>query len=334
MDILNNYKIIKELGHGMMGTVYMIEHTENKNKKNNKYALKIEKVEKKELKPNTKSEIWRELNFYKNLGKKYPEQFTQLIQYDFIEDCEHNQKYSFDIKLFSKQMQNKLIKKTESNYCIRKVFELVDGNLTDLIKKLEHKQIYSLIIQIVYAIKILHKHNYIHGDIHFGNIGWIKTNQKYIIINGLKIKTFGYIYKLIDFGLILSKSDISNKREKKIYNQLIERELVIIEHSLVDRKFWDWFNKNNIKYDFGNLLNDLKKTDEFEIIKKFTTNTNDQIFLYEIMFQDTYQKILCGNDYKKTIPIKLFLPVEDLLVMIKISQDSDLIIKYFYDKIC
>jgi serine/threonine protein kinase len=333
IKILKNYKVIKELGFGMNGTVFMIEYIDNKNK-TNKYALKIEKIEKKDLNPKIKSQIWKELFFYKKIGHKYPEQFINLIEYDFIDNCEHIQKYSFDLEFFAKPVQNKLIKKVSSGYCIRKVFDLMDGNLTDLIGKLESKQIYTMIIQITYAIKILHKSNYIHGDLHSGNIGWIKTNKKFIILNGLRIKTFGYQFKLIDFGLILSKSDITNKREEKNYNELIETELGSLKYFLVDTKFWDWFEKNNFKYDFSKLFNDIKKTEEFEIIKKFTTNKNDQVFLYDILFQDQYQKIVCGSQYKKTIPRKLLIPKEDILVMVKISQNPDLMIKYFYDKIC
>lgn len=335
MDILNNYKIIKELGHGMIGTVYLIEHDDNTNKtsKKNKYALKIEHIEKKDLKPNTKSEIWRELNFYKNLGNKYPKQFVSLIEYDFIGDCEHNQKYSFDPKLFDKQTQNKLIKKASSEHCIRKIFDLMDGGLIGLVEKLELNQVYSMIIQISYAIKVLHSNNYIHGDLHLGNIGWIKTNNKYVNLGGLKVKTFGYQFKLIDFGLVLSKSDISNKREEKNYNELFDTELGNLKYFLVDNKFWDWFKKNNLKYDFTKLYDQLKKTNELEIIKKFTSNKNDQVFLYDILFPNQYQKILCGSHYKKTILRKMYIPMEDILVMVKICQNPDLVIKYFYDKI-
>ena len=92
--------------------------------------------------------------------------------------------------------------------------------------------------------------------------------------------------------------------------------------------------KKKINYDFSKIFNLIKKTDEFEIIKKFTTNKNDQVFLYDILFQDQYQKILCGFYFTKTIPRKLFIPKEDILVLVKISNNPDLIIKYFYDKIC
>jgi serine/threonine protein kinase len=62
------YKIIKELGHGTKGKVYLVE-VENKF-----YALKIEKL--------NKVYFWREINFYKNFALIYPSNFIQLIDYE------------------------------------------------------------------------------------------------------------------------------------------------------------------------------------------------------------------------------------------------------------
>ena len=78
MSILSNYKIIKELGYGIFGNVYLIKNkTENK-----KYALKIQHVEKKDInlnnKSNNKSSIWREINFSLNFANKYPSQYVKL----------------------------------------------------------------------------------------------------------------------------------------------------------------------------------------------------------------------------------------------------------------
>jgi serine/threonine protein kinase len=62
------YKIIKELGHGTKGKVYLVE-VENKF-----YALKIEKL--------NQVYFWREINFYKNFALTYPSNFIQLIDYE------------------------------------------------------------------------------------------------------------------------------------------------------------------------------------------------------------------------------------------------------------
>jgi hypothetical protein len=52
----DNYKIIKEIGIGMMGTVYLV-----KDKLNNKYAMKIEKILQKYINKSLEYDLWREI---------------------------------------------------------------------------------------------------------------------------------------------------------------------------------------------------------------------------------------------------------------------------------
>lgn len=211
--ILCNFKIVKKLGSGMIGMVYKISSPNlNSNLNPNlnlsssptiTHALKIEHVEKKDLVENSKSKVWREINFYLDIGHKYPNQFVQMIEYDFVSNCSHIQTYSFDPKLFDLKFQAKLKKLAESKYCVRKVYELVDGNLTRLLPKLNKNQIYSMMVQLSWSIKILHSNGYTHGDLHSDNIGYTHTKLKFVQLGDLKIKTFGYIFKLMDFGDVM-----------------------------------------------------------------------------------------------------------------------------------
>ena len=68
-DQKNKYKIIKEIGIGMMGTVYLIEDQQN-----NKYAMKIEKNLEEQINKSLKYDLWREIEFQKTMNKKYPNQ--------------------------------------------------------------------------------------------------------------------------------------------------------------------------------------------------------------------------------------------------------------------
>ena len=330
MSILSDYKIIKKLGSGLYGQVYLIQSN-----KKNKYALKIEPVEKKNLKPNAKSELWTEINFYLKFAPKYPDQFIQLIEYDFISNF--NKAY-FDsniqiINSMSNPKKNKLLKLYSSKYCVRKIFTLVDGNLLNIIKKLEIKQIYSCLIQLAWIIQLLHSNNYVHGDIHEGNIGWIKTTKKYINLDGLDIPTFGYQIKVIDMGLIMSKSNLNTKKEKTQYEQLFLNELEGIKYCFVDRKYLYELKKNNIKFDSKSIMSEFKKMDEYKIINKIISDKSCEFYLFELLFPEQCQKLLFGTQYKKTIQHKYYLPIEDILVYLKISSEPKLVIKYFYDKI-
>lgn len=151
MIILSKYSIIQELGYGMFATVYKIQ-TPNKKK----YALKIQHIKKNDINPNPnpnpKSSVWKEINFSINFANKYPIQFIKLYEYDFIDKCNIKQKYSFDVSQFPLSLQKKFAQLSSSPYCVRMVYDLVDGNLYELDGKLSVPQIYSMIIQLTYTI--------------------------------------------------------------------------------------------------------------------------------------------------------------------------------------
>lgn len=329
MVILSNYSIIQELGYGIFATVYKIKTLNKK-----KYALKIQHVVKSDLKPNLKSSIWREINFSINFGNKYPTQFVKLYEYDFINRCELKQKYSFDISTFPNNLQKKFNKLSSSPYCIRVVYDLIEGNLYELEDKLSVKQIYSMIIQLTYTIQLLHSANYIHGDIHNKNVGWIKTGKTTKIKLGkLNVSTNGYIFKLIDYGMVMNKSNKMTKKEKVEFENNLRNELVLLVHFMVDSVIYDYINENNIDIDFYCVYTKFKKTRFYNLISKYSSNDVVQMFLFDILFPSQYQSIAFGSHYTHTIPRKLFIPFEDIEYFILNYKTPNLIIKYFNNKL-
>ena len=327
---LSNYKIIKELGYGMFATVYLISIPKSKKR----YALKIQHIDKKDLKPDTESPVWREIIFSVIFANKYPDQFISLYEYDFIKDCELKQKYPFDIKTFPSESQKIFKRLSSSSYCVRKVYQLVDGNLYQLDGLLSTKQIYSLIIQLTWAIKLLHSNNYIHGDIHNRNIGWIKTAKTHKIkISNYEIPSLGYQFKLIDYGMVIKKYDIRNKKEKKGFEENFLNELVLLVHMMVDTKIYDFINDNNIELDFNRDYKEFKKSVFYKPISKYSNLKQMQMFLFDILFPDQYQKIAFGSKYSQTIPRKLYVSFDDIIYFITNYKEPNKIIKYFNDKL-
>lgn len=330
MGILTNYEIIKELGYGMFGNVYLIKNYSN----GKKYALKIQHVEKKDLKPNKKSSIWREISFSLNFANKHPSQFIKLCEYDFINGCEKKISIPFDINTFPLNLQKKIISLNKSPYCVRLVYDLVEGNLHQLEGKLTKQQIYSMIIQLTYSIELLHSNNYAHMDIHDRNVGWIKTLKTHKIkINNYYIPTHGYIFKLIDYGMVMNKSDISNNKEKKEFEIEYNNELVLLVHFMVDNTIYDYINSNKIKINFDSDYAQFKETKFYQLIKKYSKLKSIQMFLFDILFPTQYQKITFGSSYTHTIERKLFIPFEDIEYFILNYKTPNLIIKYFRNKL-
>jgi tRNA A-37 threonylcarbamoyl transferase component Bud32 len=170
---IDDYKIIKKIETGGFGTVYLVK------KDNKEYALKIEKILESEVKKDLSSPIWREIDFATNFANLYPDQFMQLYDHDIIDNCQHYQEYTGNKKEKKEYMENRI----KSKYCSRKIYSLIDIELRKLIPKLKNQnEIYSIIIQVSYAIYLMNKYGYVHNDLHTGNIGIIYTNKKLILI--------------------------------------------------------------------------------------------------------------------------------------------------------
>ena len=141
MDI----KYIKELGTGFSGTVYLVKI------KNKLCSLKIQHIFKKDI-LNKKSDIWNEITFYKYVSDFYPI-FKKFYSYNIVSDCKFiKNNNSIGLSVSGFPMYEKLQK---SNYCIEYISSYEENTLVTIIDKLNKKQLYSLILQILCGKNIL-----------------------------------------------------------------------------------------------------------------------------------------------------------------------------------
>lgn len=315
--MLNNYKIIKELGFGFSGTTYLVE------KNNKQYALKIQHIFKDDIKYNIKSPVWREIEFSKTFAKKYPNQFLQLHNYFFISNCKYKQKYPLEL---NPKFINYVEKRNSSPFCSIKIYSLIDNTLDKLNLKLN--EYYSILIQTIYAVYLLNKNGYIHADIHQGNIGIKKTDKKYIKIFGKSIPTFGNQVQIIDYETIQHKKYKINNNE--FYEKVLKNELLwaMMNLSFDLRDFYSKMPKN---YDSKKLLNKFINSDEDKLLKKYSDDVMIRFGLYQLIYPEKFQKEVFGNN--KIIPIKFYIPIEDILYMVKNKENIKSIVKYLLNKI-
>ena len=140
-------KIIKELGSGIIGTVYLVS-------KNGKpFALKIEHLLEEDL-YDPHSPFWNEARFVKEVAKKHPMQFMQWLDFDLIEPCTHQQVYPVDLEVFPPNKQKYLLKLASSPLCVKKLYSFVDQTLNQiqLISQEEYK---SMVIQLLYIYHLM-----------------------------------------------------------------------------------------------------------------------------------------------------------------------------------
>jgi len=326
------YKIIEELGKGMFGTVYKIKY------KDKYFAMKIEHILEEDKEKNIKSSVWREIDFMTKFAKKYKDQIMQMYHYDFVDNCNHVQEYTVNLKNFEKYHRDKFIKLSKSKTCIRRIYELIDGNVKDIISTLSIEQIYSFIIQIAIIVQILEKNKYIHGDFHSANIGYIKTDKKFIKFGRLNIPTFGYIFKAIDLGSVMNPKYKLSKRDKIWYKDLFKRELIApLTTTLINsNKFWDYVDNNNIKLNLQKDIKKFEKSNLYNLLKMQFTDINDKYRLFnicEFLYPYQFQKLILGKKYIDGLEPHLYIDLMDLIYIYKINFNTNLVIDYFYKKL-
>ena len=319
IENITDYDIIKEIGRGNSGIVYKIKIDDTY------YALKITKITDSDLKE--KSRITREHNFFSDIGNKYPEYFTRYYGYHINnKNLISNEKLDIIIDINDIEdieVQKYVVKHKNSNTFMYKIYDLVSIPLENIILQLSIKQIYSMIIQITNIIRLLHKNNYIHGDINLKNIGVCETNNKYIQIDDVKYETFGYIYKLIDFDTILHNKDIIYNYEKNKYPYLYEYEYLNLLNSLIKINvgIFDKYSVLKYWYLYENKSNNNYIDENYEYLLK--NNKIDE--LYDNKYINLYIYYLKENE--------TIVPKEDIQYIINHRHNYDDIIKYFGDKL-
>jgi serine/threonine protein kinase len=249
-DICERRKIVKRLGYGVFGSVYLVKDPKTKKE----YALKIQKMvclKKNKNKFVITEEVLREIEFTKKMDK-YPQQFMKLHCYTIDNRCFYDQpKPPFKP---DKKLQKYLDDLNKSQCCVELMYDLKDGVFGDLeysyTVKSSSSQIYSYVAQMTYILYLLQKEHYSHTDIHPGNVAYLKTKKKQMKLGkDITVNLHGFIFSLIDFGRVKK----TGKTEKQNF-----------------RDFFKFCDTLLCGYDWGiwNLIKSGKMVDDKEIDKK------------------------------------------------------------------
>jgi hypothetical protein len=323
-NYFEGYEIIKELGKGFVGTVYLVKDI----KTEKKYAMKVENVFKNDIKKTTRSRIWREQEFSDTMTKKYPNQIMKIYKIK-NKKCNFTQEIN-NLDLNSKQ-NNKLKKRHNLPFCSIKILSIVDAVLYDIIYKINDKQtVLDLFIQIIYIAYLINKEGYTHNDLHDKNIGVVYTKDKYITILNKKIKTHGYLLNAIDYNKVIHKKYILSEydQEKLKYN--------IDYYYIFKNIILKIMLKNMIeKYPEINIHQKVTISDEHDkILNKYVIYQDNldlylynkyKEILYKILFFDTFQEQL---NIKDKVKLFTFIPVDSVIFMIQNLNNFEKILKH------
>jgi len=183
-----NYKIVNIMDEGTSATLYKIKFGLFY------YVLRREKILDSDAKfisnNDENSQYIEKINFNKFINKLNKNHFTILYKYKL----ESNSKYKSFLHNFVKNDPIKLkdyYLKEKSKYCLDMIIDLKDGILYDILYKISNIQVYSMIIQCVYALNLMHENGYYHNDVCLFNIMYKKTKIKTLKILNLNVPTFG-----------------------------------------------------------------------------------------------------------------------------------------------
>lgn len=289
-----------------------------------KCVWKVEHVSQEEF-DNKNSRPHNEIKFSTEFGNKHPQHFMQLLHF-YFDECSQIQ-VSNDIhnlpKTWNKAYTEEVTNKIKANICVHKAYTKMDVVLNEIAEKLTLKQIYSMILQTNYALELLRKNKYMHGDFHFGNVGAIKTTQVTKKLGDITVPTLGFDWKLIDFGEMINQKRAS-KEEKERYskgeksNETFIASFATVIHSPRDDLSW------------LDLIPLLKKTAEYDTMKHISTNNEIISNLFMTLFPEKYLLLLKGTG---KILRKNTIPVADLIFFAYHGANSIATREYLLDKI-
>jgi serine/threonine protein kinase len=302
----SKYKIIEIISNGAYATIYKIQIGKKYYALRSQKIFKSEAIEYKKIFENKNildyttmnTKLYRLICFNKFINTINKNHFAILYKYK-INKCNFTQPLTNFVKNNS-YLFNRYNELQKSNFCLDIIMDLKDGPLRDIMSKLSKNQIYSLIIQIIYTLYLMHINGFYHCDVHDENIMYTKTSLKTIKIFDLIIPTFGYIYSIIDYEEVASTKFKSSCQNEEIF---------LINHKYKDNMIF----LCRCIFQFG--------------LADTVINNIPIIFVNKII---NNEKISMDNQ-------KIFdytpLNYEDTVNYIKYINDEPKLIKYFYKKI-
>ena len=285
-----NVKIIRKLGSGVMGTVYLSEIDG---------VPAITKIEKYDGDITTKASYIRQLIFNDAVAQHHPDRFMTLVSSGVINMCDHKQKLPNFMKGAKPAIKaHHKLRDSWNKCCVLSYKPVLAHTLRSVADKLSDDQKLVIFKHLKKSIEIMQKAGFKHRDIHHNNIMCDKTMKKWYII---------------DYGAIWHKSFIPNFDDGDNVMGIDGNDLSLPIWFFLKNPVFDYVEEKMIKLPlYKTMIAHIMADKRYTIIKKYLPKIRKDTFLFKncitqacaLLFYDLYIEALgmsntaIGKKYK------------------------------------
>ena len=226
-----DFKIIKTLGNGVMGTVFLCEY-------NQKTA--IAKMEKFDGTFDTSNPYMRQIEF-NEFAKLHADRFLTLLFSGIVNNCIFKQPMPKNIKEWPANFRNWWLTRQKSDVCSLLIYSPICSiTLQDILRahNLKAELRIEIFKHLKKSIEIMNNAGYYHRDLHAGNIMYLgkisKTNPKINPAN----------FYIIDYGCIYHKTFKVSSEDKN--RNKITQDIYYLIWCVCDNPVVDYMEARNI----------------------------------------------------------------------------------------
>ncbi len=211
---------VSTLGEGSQGTVWTARkrssRSRGKGPASAPYALKQRLIKKSDASMRTTktSSALREIEFYKKVANRYPDQFSQLYDWE-ITEATQEMKDAFNTEVGGTTREGRSALK-QFTHILTTLSARKEGVLKTVYHTLTRAQWLSMLSQVCYAIALIHDRGFSHGDVWEANVAFMRVPYtRDIQIYRTTVPSFGYVWSIIDYGSVELKADETEQEKKK-----------------------------------------------------------------------------------------------------------------------
>jgi serine/threonine protein kinase len=325
-----DFKVIKKLGNGVMGTVYLCRYNG---------LLATAKIEKVGSKTSSNGDVMSSKGNYvrqvlfNEFAKKYPNRFLTLLFASVINGCIFKQPRPQDIKDWPTKFRDKWFAEQKSDKCsllvyapvlnctMAKILADVSEPKSDRPAKYAPSVKLSNLLLAIFkylkkSVDLMNDAGFYHRDLHAGNIMYTDPSVKTTAELDRNIKSLKIAperFYIIDYGAVYSKAFETNKNDTQ-HNKFVQDVYGLIWITC-ENPVYQYMIKNNIKLpDYKKGLRFLEKHNIYSDLVKWLPNyvkremsiIKEMDFLHMICLFVNYD-VYCESINAKQIQQKLNL---------------------------